>query len=187
MLELLSINTMFREELGCSYTDFVFFQALHLPGDLLIADPSIANHFSEDLIRQMQHFATSLRLAPTRVKQSNTLYMPRKLKICTHIFVKQNPIKPNLTPVYSGLFLVIFRTDKTFCILSNDRFISVAVNKVKPCFRLQNSAQISHAFTVFDHSSDGNLPRKNFDRVSSHYHFMPLMFQKINTSALIYQ
>ena len=41
----------------------------------------------------MQHFATTLRPAPTQVKQSKTVYMPRELKTCTHIFVKQDPIK----------------------------------------------------------------------------------------------
>ena len=140
---------MFREELSCSSADLVFFQALCFLGDLLYADPSIATPFLDDLIRQIQHFATILRLAPARVKQSKTVYMPRELKTCTHIFVKQDPIKPYLTPVYSGPFLVVSRTDKTFRILSNGRVISVAVNNVKPCFRLKNSEEISHDSTLF--------------------------------------
>ena len=36
---VLSINSMFREELGCSSADLVFFQALHLPGDILLSEP----------------------------------------------------------------------------------------------------------------------------------------------------
>ena len=67
---------MFREELGCSSADLVFFQALRLPSDLFIADPSIATPFSDDLIRQMQHFATTLLPAPTRVKLNKTVYVP---------------------------------------------------------------------------------------------------------------
>ena len=106
-------------------------QALRLPSDLLIADPSIATPLSEDLIRQMRHFATTLRPAPTRVKQSKTVCMPRELQTCTHIFVKQESIKPYFTPVYFRLFLVVYRTGKTFPILSNNRVVG-AVNNAKP-------------------------------------------------------
>ena len=93
----------------------------------------------------MQHFATTLRPGPTRLEQGQTVYMPRELKTCTHIFVKvrlnkqtvypikryiQDPIKPNFTPVYSGPFYRD-RIDKTFGILSNDCVISVAINNAK--------------------------------------------------------
>jgi len=152
---VLSINSMFRAELGCSSADIVFFQALRLPGDFLLTDPSIEKPFSEPLIRQMQHFAATLRPSPTRVEQHKPVYMPRELQTCSHIFVRQDPIKPNLTPVYSGPYLVVSRTDKTFRVLNNDRVTSVAINNVKPCFQLKNSAEISHDSTIFD-DSDGH-------------------------------
>ena len=56
------------------------------------------------------------------------VYMLRALKTYIHIFVKQDAIKPNLTPAYSGLFLVVSRTVKTFRILSYNHVVSVAVN-----------------------------------------------------------
>ena len=146
---VLSLNSMFREELGCSSADLVFFQALRLPGDILLTEHPPDTPFSEHLVRQMQQFATTIRPVPTRVEQNKRVYMPPQLKTCTHIFVKQDPIKPNLTPAYAGPYLVISRTDKTFRVLNNSKIMSVAINNVKPCFQLKNSQEIEADTAIF--------------------------------------
>ena len=74
---LLSLNSMFREELGCSSTDFVFFLTLRLPVDILLTEHPPDTPFSEHLIRQMQQFATTIRPVPTRVEQNKRVYMRR--------------------------------------------------------------------------------------------------------------
>ena len=75
--------------------------------------------------------------------------MPPELKTCSHIFVKQDPIKPYLTSPYSGPYLVVSRTDKTFRVLNNDRIMSVAINSVKPCFQLNNAEDVSGEMPIF--------------------------------------
>ena len=146
---VLSLNSMYREELGCSSADLVFFQALRLPGDILLTEHPPDTPFSEHLVRQMQQFATTIRPVPTRVEQNKRVYMPPQLKTCTHIFVKQDPIKPNLTPAYAGPYLVISRTDKTFRVMNNSKIMSVAINNVKPCFQLKNSQEIEAETAIF--------------------------------------
>ena len=153
---VLSNNTMFCEKLGCSSAEFVFFSSSAPSRRFTYCGFIDSDANFGRLNSTTQHFATTLCPVPMQVEQSKTVYVPRELKTCTHIFVKQDPIKPDLTPVYSVPFLVVYCTDKTFCILSNDRVISVTVNNVNPCFRLKNSAEISHDSTVFDYSSNGN-------------------------------
>ena len=101
--------------------------------------PAQLQDVSATLIGQIRHFAASIRPSPTRVEQSKKIYMSPELKTCSHIFVKQDPIKPNLTQPYFGPYLVVSRTDKTFRVLNNDRIMSDAINNVKPCFQLNNA------------------------------------------------
>ena len=158
---VLSINSMHRRELGCSSADIVFFQSLRLPGDMFLPTRN-ENAFSATLIGQMRRFAASIRPSPTRVEQSRKIYMPPELKTCSHIFVKQDPIKPNLTPPYSGPYLVVSRTDKTFRVLNNDRIMSVAINNVKPCFQLNNAEDVSAETPIFCESASASPHCSNF-------------------------
>ena len=98
------------------------------------------NRFSESLIAEMRNFAASIRLEPTRIKQTKRIYMPRELETCSHVFIKQDSIKSNLTPAYAGPFFVVSRPYKTFRVLKNDRIMRVAINNIKPCFQLKNAA-----------------------------------------------
>ena len=65
------------------------------------------DRFSESLIAQMRKFAASIRPKLTKVKQTKQIYMPRELETCSHVFIKQDPIKSNITPAYAGPFFVV--------------------------------------------------------------------------------
>ena len=123
--------------------------------------PAQLHDVSATLIGQMKRFAASIRPSPTRVEQFRKIYIPPELKTCSHIFVKQDPIKPNLTPPYSGPYLVVSRTDKTFQVLNNDRIMSVAINNVKPCFQLNNAEDVSGETPVFCKSASPSPNRSN--------------------------
>ena len=97
----------------------------------------------------MKHFAASLKPTPTRVVQSTKVYQPPELKTCTHVFVKVDPIKPNLQPSYKGPHSVISRSDKTFKILNNHKVQQVAINNIKPCFTLLSSPDITTHSPIF--------------------------------------
>ena len=47
---MLSLNTMYRKELGGSPSDLVFFQALRLPGDFFTTAAPSTSPFSQELI-----------------------------------------------------------------------------------------------------------------------------------------
>jgi len=66
--------------------------------------------------------------------------MPVSLQKCTHIFIHESPIKSNLSPAYSGPYLVLSRNDKVFTILKDERAIKVSINNVKPGFLANNLA-----------------------------------------------
>jgi len=112
---VLSLNTMFKEDMKGSAACMVC-----------------------DMIAAMKIFAGSLLSTPIRVQQSTTEYIPKDLQTCSHIFIRESPIKTNLTPAYSGPYIVLSRNDKVFTVLKDDKAIKVAINNVKPSFCLDD-------------------------------------------------
>ena len=118
---ILSLNTLCRAEVGCSPDDLMFFQGLRLPGNLVITPPLSQLLLIQDIIFQMKKFAASLKPTPTCVHQTRPVYLPSELKTHKQVFVKIHPIKLNLVPAYSGPYLIVFKTKKTFDILQSDK------------------------------------------------------------------
>ena len=59
--------------------------------------------------------------------------MPKDLKSCSHVFVRNGQISNKLTPPYIGPFEVIERGTKTYTILQNGTQKRVAIDNIKPC------------------------------------------------------
>jgi len=137
------------------------------------------------MIATMKIFAVSLLPTPTRVQQSTTVYMPKDLQTCCLIFIRESPIKANLTPAYSGPYIVLSRNDRVFTVLKDGKAIKVAINNVKPgfCFNdqscpphylPQSSPQKSFNTTQQPscHNND-SIPQPRLRR----YHAMPVRLQ----------
>ena len=73
--------------------------------------------------------------------------MPRTLQTCTHVYIRNDPIKANLTPIYDGPFLVLSIDDKTFKVLKRNMSHAVAINNVKPAFMLRPDSDHSSLFS----------------------------------------
>ena len=107
---------MFKEDLQGSSAELLFGQCVRLPGDLI--SPTHENqNASSDIINSMRAFTESLHPTSTRVEQKKSIF-PKTLNDCTHIFIKDDPIHPNLCPAYSGPYLVIDRNNDVSKLLS---------------------------------------------------------------------
>ena len=138
-LIVLSINNTYKADLKCSSAELVFGQTLRLPGDLCFNTPLPRIAFPDDFVLSMRKFANECKPTDTRVEQSNPTHLPKELETCTHVYVRNDPIKQNLTPTYDGPFPVHSRTNKTFKIFRKGNLFSVAVNNVKPAFTLHDA------------------------------------------------
>ena len=89
------------------------------------------------------------------------MYIPPELKTCSHVFIKVDPIKSNLTPTYAGPYPVVSQTEKTFKILHNHKLQQVAINNVKPSFPLQSPEHVATELPIF------SLPSSQNDAIST--------------------
>ncbi|GFS62065.1 ras-related protein Rab-35 [Trichonephila inaurata madagascariensis] len=61
-------------------------------------------------------------------------YVHQSLGTCTHVFLRNDKIRPPLTPPYTGPHLVKSRSDKNFVICINNKNVTVTIDRCKPAF-----------------------------------------------------
>ena len=76
----------------------------------------------------VENFRRTVRdLAPCRPSKSNATsgYVPADLKSCDHVFIREDAHKPPLANPYRGPYLVLARTNKSFCVQLDNRGLDI--------------------------------------------------------------
>ena len=136
-LVLLGMRTAFKEGLQASLAELVYGETLRIPGELLAASP-IARHQFEVITQLRRHFE-QLRPVPAARHASPAVFIHKDLADSTQVFLRHDAVRRPLDPPYSGLQMVLARTNKTLQIAINGRPITVSPDRVKPAYIMAES------------------------------------------------
>ncbi|KAG8175045.1 hypothetical protein JTE90_026024 [Oedothorax gibbosus] len=138
-LVLLGLRTTIKEDLGATCSEMLCGTTVSLPGEFL--QPS--NQLSHD---EPSTFLQHLRKAMCELSPANTSwhnkpfhYIHPSLQTCTHVFVRNDAVKPPLTPPYNGPYPVQKRTEKHFTISINGKSAVIGLDRLKPAFTDQEN------------------------------------------------
>ncbi|GFV50200.1 transposon Tf2-6 polyprotein [Trichonephila clavipes] len=76
----------------------------------------------------------ALQPIPTSAHSNSSMFVPTKLKSCSHVFLRIDSVQPPLSQNCTGPHKVIRRTDKVFTILINGKRKAVSIDRVKPAY-----------------------------------------------------
>ena len=131
-LILLSIRTIVKEDISYSSDELMYGETLTLPGDLLVAkdQPEVLDY--TQYVDRLKVFMQEVGHTQSRVRQVNKHHIDPKLLTATHVFVRNDAVKPPLTPPYKGPFPVISRDSKTFKLqINHNKTDTVSVDRLK--------------------------------------------------------
>lgn len=131
---LLGIRVSFKDELKCSPAEMLYGQALKVPGEFFV-DSGPDNPDPSHLVGRLRSYMQNLRRTPTRQSQGrDSVYVPKSLDNCTHVFVRVDRVKTGLQTPYEGPFLVKRRLRKAFIIDFNGKDSNISIDRLKPAF-----------------------------------------------------
>ena len=136
-LALLGIRNTIKPDLHTTPAELVYGCTLRLPGELVAPQPCTSFDYG-NFVHRLSHHMRNLQPAQTR-SQSPSVYVPRELSSCTHIFLRNDMVRTPLQPPYSGPFRVLTRTDKTVTIDKEGKREVVSIDRVKPAFMEDSS------------------------------------------------
>lgn len=135
-LVLLGIRTAVKEDLHCSPAELVYGQTLTLPGEMII--PSEIDHSTVNpLIQKLRTVMQGVTHTHSRIRNEGTIFVPKTLDSCTHVFVRVDKVKPPLTAPYIGPFEVIHKLRKYFIINKNGKHDSISIDRLKPAYTVE--------------------------------------------------
>ncbi len=116
---MLGLRAAPKEDCGLSSAEMVYGEALTLPGEFLEASTPPGDNFLQ-----------LLRERPVEVKP--TSQQEAALHKADFMYVKRGPVASSLSPLYSGLYQVISKGEKTFHVDIGGRDEVISADRLKP-------------------------------------------------------
>lgn len=132
---LLGLRSALKEDIQSTCAEMVYGTPLRLPGEFLhpsVPNPTDPTSFLTNLRKAM----LALQPTPTSAHCKPHVFIHSSLDTCSHVFVRNDSIKPTLTPLYDGPFKVLERSTKTYKIACNGRQPVISIDRLKPAFTM---------------------------------------------------
>ncbi|GFS64005.1 transposon Tf2-9 polyprotein [Trichonephila clavipes] len=127
---LLGMRSAVKKDINATCAELVYGTTLRLPSDLFSTD-KITTTCNQTYVSFLREKMRALQPTPTSAHSNSSIFVPTKLKSCSHVFLRIDSIQPPLSQNYTGPHKVIRRTDKVFTILINGKRKTVSIDRVK--------------------------------------------------------
>lgn len=137
---MMGLRSAFKEDVGGTCAELVYGAPIRLPGEFL----QPASSSTEDpsaFLQQLRSTMRDLAPRPTAAHTRSAYFIHPALDACTHVFVRNDAVKPPLAPPYDGPYRVLARTSKHFTVAINQRQPTISVDRLKPAFLLEEPTQ----------------------------------------------
>ena len=135
---LLGMRTIPKEGLQTSAAEMVYGQPLIVPGEFFPQLPSTTSCQSAELQSARWSARQFTPCHPTRHSQKDS-YIPDELLTSDNVFVRQDLVKPPLSPPYKGPYQVLQRNNKAYQLDINGRKDWISLDRLKPAYVIPTS------------------------------------------------
>ncbi|GFY38190.1 uncharacterized protein TNIN_235881 [Trichonephila inaurata madagascariensis] len=167
-----------KNDLKATSSQLVYGTTLRLPSDLISSESlqtSVTPTYVSKLITMMRKLSP---ISPDSHSCTKS-YVHQSLSTCTHVFLRNDKIRPPLTPPYTGPHLVKSRSDKNFVICINNKNVTVTIDRCKPAFEFSEDFNSQKGSSNFEPTltkqqiEDKTVVDKNIrtTRSGRHVHF----------------
>ncbi|XP_017479413.1 PREDICTED: uncharacterized protein LOC108368956 [Rhagoletis zephyria] len=129
---LLGLRVAYKPDIKACPALLVYGSTLRIPGEFL--QGAEQTKATEETVSQFRSAMQKLR--PTQTSHHTTIkvFVPPALKTATHVFVRNDSIRPSLTRPYDGPYPIIKRSSKYFNIQMRGRNTNISIDRLKPAF-----------------------------------------------------
>ncbi|XP_037928994.1 uncharacterized protein LOC119663555 [Teleopsis dalmanni] len=124
----------------------VYGTTLRLPSDFLEQgnNDKIPEH---EFVENMKQMMSQIRSVPTSNHSNEKVFLQKELQHATHVFLRDDSVRPPLKTPYDGPFKVVRRSDKTYDLLIKGKPVRVSVDRVKAAFLSSENEDVSPSRT----------------------------------------
>ncbi|KAL7289137.1 hypothetical protein TKK_0017082 [Trichogramma kaykai] len=137
-LAMLGLRTRIRSDLDASPAEIVYGSTLRLPGEFFSDED--AEHDRRFFTSEFRSYMQSVKPVLAEHHQNTRPFVYKDLALCSHVFLRANPIKKALDPPYLGPFKVASRPSPSFYVIKlinkrgSEELKTVSTLRLKPAF-----------------------------------------------------
>ena len=128
-LVLMALRSQYKEDMKCSPAEMVFGTTLRLPGEI-IHQTSHQYDSQHTYLNDMRQHMGRISYKPPRYRITAGKIDP-ELQNCTHVYIRIDAVKPQLTRPYSGPYRVLKRNPKYFTLQLLNKTDKVSIDRLK--------------------------------------------------------
>ncbi|XP_037929435.1 uncharacterized protein LOC119687791 [Teleopsis dalmanni] len=138
-LILLALQSVFKDDIQASPAEMVYGTSLKLPGEFFEKTSHIGcdSEFAIFLRETMDQLCP----VPGSNHAKAKTFVQRDLQTCSHVFLRDDNVRPPLKSPYDGPYKVIRRDRKLITILIKDRPVQVSIDRVKAAYLLNEEIE----------------------------------------------
>lgn len=131
-LIMLGLRDVFKDDIKATPAEMLYGTNLKLPGDFFenVKEDSCDTEFAQRLRELMEE----IRPVQIANHSNNKIFVHKDLKTCTHVFLRDDAVRPPLKAPYDGPYEVLSRTNKTFELKVKNRTVRVSIDRLKPAY-----------------------------------------------------
>lgn len=129
---MLALRCVFKDDIKATPAEMVYGENIKLPCDFFedINDDS----FGAEFVQELRELIRKIQPVPASNHANNKVFVQKDLQTCTHVFLRDDAVRPPLKTPYDGPYEILSRNDKTFEILVKGRKIRVSIDRLKAAF-----------------------------------------------------
>lgn len=141
-LVLLGIRTTYRPDLECTPAFMLYGENIRVPGQMSCPSNQGQVKDTSEFVKTLRHHFQHIQSAPTRIPTQQSVYIPKTLENCTHVFIEVKKVQNSLEAPLEGPYKVIKRLRKTYIIFKNGKNDTVDISRLKPAFGVSSSDKL---------------------------------------------
>lgn len=133
---LLGLRVAFKPDIDASPAELVYGSTLRIPGEFFHST-NVTNTDS-DFLTNFRTYMQNIRPVDATHHTPPRTFVSKNLWSSSHVFVRNDSIRPSLTHPYDGPYLIIKRYEKFFRILVRGQQTNISIDRLKPAFITSN-------------------------------------------------
>lgn len=130
---LLGLRSIVKEDLGAAPCELVYGDSIRLPGEFF-SSKKFNQDYTTSFLKDLKHQISKIKPTTTEHHSSGKFFVHPELRTCKYVFLRDDAVKPPLTPPYSGPHLVLERNNKCYKLKIGEKFKTVSIDRLKPAF-----------------------------------------------------
>lgn len=129
---LLGLRSAFKQDIQATAAEMIYGKSLRLPGDFFSTSSPVNSHSDQsEFAAKLREQIQSLRPSPAAHHHREKTFIQNDMKTATHVFVRNDRVKPPFQPPYDGPFKILNRHEKWYEIEFKGKSKKISIDRLK--------------------------------------------------------